>query len=224
MRVLRRAQADARFPARIMRPLSTGSDHPRRTAANARFPRPAGRSQSTGSASPRRLGRGAERPQIGRDDLRSELRSAYAQLLVCIGAHCALDSATSGALARIGTGPVALPALLAGLLICLDCPVVPAPIRALAQQAARLAGAARSDARTRPRGGARRGAAGRSLRQKSDRPSTPGGVIAPDGERSCAPVDAGDRFGTAPRHARAIAWATKRSSQRPELVAAACTR
>ena len=36
--------------------------------------------------------------------------------------------------------------------------------------------------RYRPGGGARRAAAGRSLRHESDRPGTPGGVIAPDGD------------------------------------------
>ena len=44
-----------------------------------------------------------------------------------------------------------------------------------------------------PRGRATRVAAGRSLRHESDRPGTPGGVIAPDGERLCEPLSRRDR-------------------------------
>jgi hypothetical protein len=46
----------------------------------------------------------------------------------------------------------------------------------------------------RPGGGARRTAAGRSLRHESDRPGTPGGVIAIDGTQSRGPRRARDRF------------------------------
>jgi hypothetical protein len=44
--------------------------------------------------------------------------------------------------------------------------------------------AAKPDASFRPGGGARSAAAGRSLHHESDRPDTPGGVIAPDGQHS----------------------------------------
>ena len=46
-----------------------------------------------------------------------------------------------------------------------------------------------------PGGGARRAATGRSLRHKSDRPGTPGWVIASDGKHSCDSAGRRDRFG-----------------------------
>jgi hypothetical protein len=48
----------------------------------------------------------------------------------------------------------------------------------------------------RPGGGPRRTVAGRSLRDEFDRPGTPGGVIALDGEQSCAGAGRRDRFAT----------------------------
>jgi hypothetical protein len=55
-----------------------------------------------------------------------------------------------------------------------------------------------ADSPSRPGGGARSAAAGRSLGHESDRPGTPGEVIAFDGERSCAGVGRRDRFANAP--------------------------
>jgi hypothetical protein len=51
-----------------------------------------------------------------------------------------------------------------------------------------------ADDRIRPEGGASRAAAGRSLRHESDRRHPPGGVIAPDGEHSCAACRRRDRL------------------------------
>src|ERR1035437_1732765 len=80
----------------------------------------------------------------------------------------------------------------------------------------------------RPAGGARHAVGGRSLRDERDHRAADRGAIAIDGEHSCAVAGRGDSFATnaIARTAllRTMPMATKRSSQRPELVAAACTR
>ena len=57
-------------------------------------------------------------------------------------------------------------------------------------------------------------AAGRSLRHESDHPGTPGGVIAPDGERPCDPLNRHDRNATRLRSLRLAPAGQLRTSRR----------